>query len=134
MVDNPALKEAVMFRCQKCGQVAPAGAKSERVAVSTRSKVYPSRGQNTERRFGGGFRGRSQVPKKLQDRGGEGREIVQELMVCPNCAASVRAEQEAREAAQIAREAEERAAAKAALAAELAEERETQAAAEAESE
>jgi hypothetical protein len=112
-----------MFRCQKCGQVAPAGAKSERVAVSTRARVYPSRGQSPERRFGGGFRGRPQVPKKQQDRGGEGREIVQELMVCPKCAASVRAEHEAREAAQVAREAEERALARAALAAELAEER-----------
>lgn len=109
-----------MFRCQKCGQVAPAGAKSERVAVSTRAKVYPSRGQSPDRR--GGFRGRPTVSKKLQDRGGEGREIVQELIVCPKCASSVRAEHEAREAALLAREAEERAREKAALAEALAEE------------
>ena len=116
-----------MFRCQKCGQVAPAGAKSERVAVSTRAKVYPSRGQSADRRFGGGFRGRQQVPKKQQDRGGEGREIVQELIVCPNCAEGVRKEQEAREAAQVAREAEERAREKAAVAAALEAEREASA-------
>ncbi|MBI1311715.1 hypothetical protein GC176_10515 [bacterium] len=114
-----------MFRCQKCGQIAPPGAKSERVAVSTRSKVYPSRGQSPERRFGGGFRGRPPVPKKQQDRGGEGREIVQELMVCPNCAEAVRKEQAAREAILIAQEAEERARQKAALAASLAAERES---------
>lgn len=73
-----------MFRCQMCQQVAPAGTRAAKLTVSTRRKVYASRGPApSERRFRRG----PQPKRKDTDKGGSGVEIVQELSVCPACAA-----------------------------------------------
>lgn len=73
-----------MFRCQICNQVVPAGTRSQKLTLKTRPKQYSSRGRDpSERRRS--FRDRE--PRQPYDKGGEGREIVQEVMVCPQCAA-----------------------------------------------
>lgn len=78
-----------MFRCQMCDTVVPAGTRSSKVVMATRTRVYEPRGQDPrERRGGRSFRGRrGPRKKKPYDKGGEGTEIVRELSVCPKCAA-----------------------------------------------
>jgi hypothetical protein len=73
-----------LFRCQICNTVVPAGVRSTRIVVTTRPKVYAARGPS---------RPPARGPRRFlerpppQDKGGEGREIIRELMVCPKCAA-----------------------------------------------
>lgn len=77
-----------MYRCQVCGQVTPSGTRANKIVVATRPKTYPSRGGERS-----GFRRRFRsAPSKPYDKGGEGREIVQELVVCESCAQSRGAE------------------------------------------
>ncbi len=70
-----------MFRCEICGDIVPAGVSAQSVVVQSRSKDYPSR---SEKLTGGRSRF---VRERTVDKGGEGREIVRELKVCPKCAA-----------------------------------------------
>ena len=86
-----------MYRCQICGCVAPARTPARRVVIETRPKTYPTRlkpGRPSGRGGGGGrgggrgggsadARGRNE---RVADRGGEGNEIVKELVACPTCA------------------------------------------------
>ena len=72
-----------MFRCEKCGEVVPAGTSAQQVVVQSRDKEYPER---TEKQA----TGRSRYPReRTVDKGGEGQEIVRELKVCPKCAAEL---------------------------------------------
>lgn len=72
-----------MFRCQLCQQVVSAGTPSQRLVVQTRSKQYPFRPQSHRviRLSESGKRKEVWV----DDPGGKGQEIVQELLVCPSC-------------------------------------------------
>jgi hypothetical protein len=74
----------LMFRCQLCGQVVPAGTPSQRLVVKTRQKSYPFRSR-VNRLIKLSETGK---PKEVftDDPGGTGREIAQELIVCPSCA------------------------------------------------
>lgn len=77
-----------MFRCQMCESVCPPKTRTSRIVVKTRHKEYSARGPDPSerRRFSPGRRGRRPA-KKDYDKGGEGHEIVRELVVCPTCAA-----------------------------------------------
>ena len=79
--------EVNVFRCQLCQTVVPAGTRTSKIVLTTRSKTYDERGRQPSER--GGFRGRGRriTPKSNFDKGGEGREIVREAAVCPACAA-----------------------------------------------
>lgn len=68
-----------MFRCEKCNTVVPAGTPAHQLVVQQRSKQYPSRSREL-------IRGRGYRRQETIDKGGEGREIVRELSVCPECA------------------------------------------------
>ena len=74
-----------MFRCQMCQTVAPKGTRAQKVIITTRPKTYAAQESESTRfrRAPRNFRERSAPPR---DRGGEGREIVQEIAVCPKCA------------------------------------------------
>lgn len=75
-----------MFRCQICGQVAPAGARARRVVLVSREKTYAQRGgfDGFQRRFRG-----PRPPKQEFDKGGKGHEIVREVLACNGCADTV---------------------------------------------
>jgi hypothetical protein len=74
-----------MYRCQICDRIVPPKTRQHKLTVATRPKVYPSRGpEPSERRR---FRGRGRPKAEPRDRGGSGFEIVQEVSVCPKCAA-----------------------------------------------
>ena len=75
-----------MFRCEKCGDIVPAGVSAQSVVVQSRAKDYPSRSESLAT-------GRSRyLRERTVDKGGEGREIVRELKVCPKCAAEMNEE------------------------------------------
>lgn len=87
-----------MFRCQICQQTVPPKTRQHKVTLITRPKVYASRGPDpTERRR---FRGRGRPKAEPRDRGGTGHEIVQEISVCPKCAADCQQQQAERAAAE----------------------------------
>lgn len=69
-----------MFRCEECSKVVPAGVSAEKVIMSERVKEYPERTATNPR-------GRGMRATRTIDRGGVGREIVSEKMMCPECAA-----------------------------------------------
>ena len=72
-----------MFRCYFCQQITPPKTTKHRVVIATREKQYPTR-----RRESKGPRGRFRFREEaVQDRGGEGVEIAQEVAACPACAA-----------------------------------------------
>jgi hypothetical protein len=73
-----------MFRCEKCGETVPAGVSAQSVVIQSRSKDYPSRSE----KMAAGGRSRF-MREKTVDKGGEGKEIVRELKVCPKCAAEL---------------------------------------------
>ena len=75
-----------MFRCQLCQTVAPKGTRGQKLVISTRPKTYAAQESPAMRfrRSPRGFRPREYTPR---DKGGEGSEIVQEILVCPKCAA-----------------------------------------------
>lgn len=61
------------FKCQKCGEAFPDKVKPIRIITKTRKKVYPVRYDKKD-------------PKIVIDNGGNGWEIVEEKMVCVDCA------------------------------------------------
>jgi len=75
-----------MFRCQLCQCVVPPRTPSHGLVVKCRGKIYPARS-----RANVFYRQRPQDKKSKKefrdDPGGEGREIVEELRVCADCAA-----------------------------------------------
>jgi hypothetical protein len=74
-----------MFRCQTCGTVVPPRTPSHRVVARSRPSHYPPRPRaNHFLRWIDGKR------KQLHadDPGGAGTEIVEEIRVCPSCAAN----------------------------------------------
>jgi hypothetical protein len=74
-----------MYRCQLCRCVVPAGTSSQRLVVQSRHKEYQfrSRANVVVRR-----KKENKTKKEFRDDpGGEGQEIVQELIICPACAA-----------------------------------------------
>jgi hypothetical protein len=83
-----------MFRCQMCNVIVPKKTQNHRIVVKTRSKSYASRGTHfSERR--GSRRSANTERRPDYDKGGEGREIVQELSVCDECAKQHKARTEA---------------------------------------
>jgi hypothetical protein len=74
-----------MFRCQKCDTVVPQGVRSHKIVVQTRPRQYAARG-TSPREWRPGRRRFPIVRTPAYDKGGEGTEIVKELMVCPACA------------------------------------------------
>lgn len=84
-----------MFRCQVCEQIAPAGTKAEKIAIARRSKTYAVRSRPITRRRGR----RGSTARKIIDKGGEGHEIVQEVVACEDCATEYKARREAAELA-----------------------------------
>ncbi len=69
-----------MFRCEKCDHVVEPGTPAQHLVVQRRTVEYPERKEPISKRPGRAFR------EKTVDKGGEGREIVRELKVCPECA------------------------------------------------
>lgn len=74
-----------MFRCQMCQCVVPPRTPAQHLVLKRRNKEYPYRSSaNTLVRT-------SETGKRkvhhTDDPGGEGQEIVQEVIVCPTCAA-----------------------------------------------
>jgi hypothetical protein len=70
-----------MYKCQVCQQVIPANTKSHRIVVETRVREYPFRKHVN----------RIKDERKVyytNDEGGIGREIVREIIACPDCAAT----------------------------------------------
>ena len=73
-----------MFRCYFCQQITPPKTTRHNVVIEVREKRYSSR-QREQRRGGGrNFRDRDD---SVQDRGGQGVEIMKEVPACPACAA-----------------------------------------------
>jgi hypothetical protein len=74
-----------MFRCQLCQCVVPPRTAAQQVVLKRRKKRYPYRSAaNTFFRINeNGKRKEHQT----DDPGGEGEEIVKEMLVCPDCAA-----------------------------------------------
>jgi hypothetical protein len=69
-----------MYKCELCKQIVPAHTPAHRLVITTRPKTYPSRHEVNRVKSGG------KVEWK-DDPGGEGVEIVKEILVCPACAA-----------------------------------------------
>lgn len=76
-----------MFRCESCETIVPAGTRSQKIVVQTRPRTYEPRGADPrERGRWGRGRGAGRSTKKQEyDKGGQGTEVVRELMVCPAC-------------------------------------------------
>lgn len=70
-----------MFRCYFCKKVTPPRTTRHSVVIETRVKKYATRRREVKRR---GFRDREDP---IQDRGGQGVEILKEVDACPECAA-----------------------------------------------
>ena len=60
-----------MYRCDKCGKSTEANQSMIREVAETRYKEYPER---------------RDTKGNMIDAGGDGREIVRELKLCPRCA------------------------------------------------
>lgn len=73
-----------MFRCYFCNQVTPPKTTRHSVIIEIRNKAYSVRRRAPQKR---GFRPRERG-ETVQDRGGEGREIIREVDACPQCAAA----------------------------------------------
>ncbi|MFI4874072.1 MAG: hypothetical protein ACIALR_01955 [Blastopirellula sp. JB062] len=78
-----------MYKCQRCGKITPARTPAHQIVVSERHKEYGSRSKPAPR----GPRMRRDT--QTIDRGGRGHEIVEQLTVCPDCAARSAASEEA---------------------------------------
>ena len=74
-----------MFRCYFCQQITPPKTTRHNVVIEVREKRYSSR--QRERRRGGGGRDFRDRDDFVQDRGGQGVEIMKEVPSCPACAA-----------------------------------------------
>lgn len=73
-----------MFRCYFCNQITPPKTSRHSVIIEIRKKEYFARRSAPQKR---GFRPRDR-DESVQDRGGEGREIIREVDACPKCAAA----------------------------------------------
>ena len=80
---NPHDTDECMFRCYFCNQVTPPKTTRHSVIIEIRKKEYSVRRRAPQKR---GFRPRDR-DDSVQDRGGEGREIIREVDACPQCAA-----------------------------------------------
>ena len=89
---SPSAEGWFMFRCEECGKVVPAGVSAVKVVISERVKEYLERTATNPR-------GRGMRATRTIDRGGVGREIVSEKMMCPECAAMFYAAKEKEESA-----------------------------------
>ena len=69
-----------MYKCEICQQTVPPRTKAFRIVVETRFKRYPYREEVIPAIVKGKF-------ELLDDPGGMGREIVREVLTCPDCAA-----------------------------------------------
>ena len=76
-----------MFRCYFCNQVTPPRTTRHSVIIEIRKKEYSARRRAPQKR---GFRPRDR-DESVQDRGGQGREIIREVDACPQCAAAQKA-------------------------------------------
>jgi hypothetical protein len=70
-----------MFRCEICGEVVAPGTPAVKRVVETRERQYPLRSVGADRSRKGNARRR----RHAGDPGGQGREIVREQLVCPDC-------------------------------------------------
>jgi hypothetical protein len=74
-----------MFRCQLCQRVVPPHTPCEHLVLRRRRKEYPYRSRANP------FARTNEAGKRKEyhtdDPGGEGQEVVVEVIVCPNCAA-----------------------------------------------
>lgn len=69
-----------MYQCQLCKQTVPAKTKAYRIPVEIRPRKYPAcpKANRVVRK---------DKTEYVDDPGGEGYEIVQEVFACPGCAA-----------------------------------------------
>lgn len=70
-----------MYRCEQCKEIVGPRIPQVRVVAETRARLYPVRAEANHVKK----RGRLTW---IDDAGGEGREIVRELTLCPRCAAT----------------------------------------------
>jgi hypothetical protein len=74
-----------MFRCSLCQSVVPPGIPSHQLVLKRRRKAYPFRSRANA------FVRTNEAGKRKEfhtdDPGGEGHEVVREVIVCPACAA-----------------------------------------------
>lgn len=75
-----------MFRCYFCNEITAPKTPRQSVIISKREKNYPTRRREAKGGRGGGGRFRSREGA-VQDQGGKGIEIAQEVSACPTCAA-----------------------------------------------
>lgn len=73
-----------MYRCQICSCVVPPRTPSHRIVVKQRAKKYPYR-KEANRVIQVNENGKLKE-KKIDDSGGKGQEIAEEIIVCPECA------------------------------------------------
>lgn len=71
-----------MYRCNLCQQVVPPRTPANRLVVETRERVFPHRSNAQHVKQAGKKKKRTR-----DDPGGVGTQIVQEILVCPTCAA-----------------------------------------------
>ena len=71
-----------MFICQACRAQVPAHIAPHFKITQTRPKIYPERFKRLASKGPGGKEKRIKI-----DNGGQGREIVRQIQVCPDCAA-----------------------------------------------
>jgi hypothetical protein len=76
-----------MFRCQLCRCVVPPRTPCQHIVLKRRSKKYPYRSNANS------FVRTTATGKRKEYHtdypGGEGQEIVEEVMACPDCAAQI---------------------------------------------
>jgi len=74
-----------MFRCYFCQKITPPKTTRHSVVIESRQKQYSARRPESKRR---NFRDRDRDrDESVQDRGGQGIEIIKEVDACPECAA-----------------------------------------------
>lgn len=69
-----------------CERIVEPGTRAAKVVVQTRTKTYEPRGRAPDARGNRFSRGR-RTTRPNYDKGGEGTEIVREVMACPDCEA-----------------------------------------------
>ena len=74
----------MVFKCQICKTLVPPHVKATRIVLSTRVVRYPYRLKANRIRYIN-HAGKRKV-RLVDDRGGVGREIAREIIVCPSCA------------------------------------------------
>ena len=75
-----------MFRCDFCGNVAPAGARRVLIVTEVSDTVHPMR--SAAQRFK-----RDRFVERMPDHGGRGLQIKREKSACPKCAEQHKGEQ-----------------------------------------